>query len=84
MANQEVKTKEVNPSDVIDNLVETLDRLAEKYGFTDEENALLRECIFGIENVRNAEEPLYDAGAEEMVVEAEPEYDEDEEDGEED
>lgn len=84
MANQEVKEKEVNPSDVIDNLVETLDRLSDKYGFSEEENAEIRECIFGIENVRNAEEPLYDAGAEEMVVEAEPEYEEDEEDGEED
>lgn len=84
MANQEVKTKDISAGDVIDNLVETLDRLSDKYGFSKEENAEIRECIFGIENVRNAEEPLYDAGAEEMVVEAEPEYEEDEEDGEED
>lgn len=77
-----VKEKKVNTGDVIDTLVETLDRLSDKYGFSDEENAEIRECIFGIENVRNAEEPLYDAGAEEMVVEAEPEYEE-EEDGEE-
>lgn len=84
MANQEVKEKNVSAGDVIDNLVETLDRLSDKYGFSEEENAEIRECIFGIENVRNAEEPLYDAGAEEMVVEAEPEYEEDEEDGEED
>jgi hypothetical protein len=71
-----VKEEKVNTADVIDTLVDTLDSLSEKYGFTDEENALLRECIFGIENVRNAEEPLYDAEAEEMVVE-EPEGDED-------
>lgn len=71
-----VKEEKVNTADVIDTLVDTLDSLSEKYGFTDEENALLRECIFGIENVRNAEEPLYDSEAEEMVVE-EPEGDED-------
>jgi hypothetical protein len=71
-----VKEEKVNTADVIDTLVDTLDSLSEKYGFTDEENAVIRECIFGIENVRNAEEPLYDAEAEEMVVE-EPEGDED-------
>lgn len=76
-----VKEEKVNTADVIDTLVDTLDSLSEKYGFTDEENALLRECIFGIENVRNAEEPLYDSEAEEMVVEEEPE--EGDEDGEE-
>lgn len=73
----EVKEKKVNTADVIDTLVDTLDSLSEKYGFTDEENAVIRECIFGIENVRNAEEPLYDSEAEEMVVEEEPEGDED-------
>ena len=67
----------IETADIIDSLVDTLDSLSEKYGFTDEENALLRECIFGIENVRNAEEPLYDSEAEEMVVEEEPEGDED-------
>lgn len=72
-----VKEEKVNTADVIDTLVDTLDSLSEKYGFTDEENALLRECIFGIENVRNAEEPLYDSEAEEMVVEEEPKGDED-------
>ena len=76
-----VKEEKVNTADVIDTLVDTLDSLSEKYGFTDEENAVLRECIFGIENVRNAEEPLYDSEAEEMVIEEEPE--EGEEDGEE-
>lgn len=76
-----VKEEKVNTADVIDTLVDTLDSLSEKYGFTDEENALLRECIFGIENVRNAEEPLYDSEAEEMVVEEEPEGDEDVEEG---
>jgi hypothetical protein len=71
-----VKEEKVNTADAIDNLVDTLDYLSDKYGFTDEDNARIRECIFGIENVRNAEEPLYDAEAEEMVVE-EPEGDED-------
>ena len=72
-----VKEEKINTADVIDTLVDTLDSLSEKYGFTDEENAVIRECIFGIENVRNAEEPLYDSEAEEMVVEEETEGDED-------
>ncbi len=67
----------IETADIIDSLVDTLDELSDKYGFTDEENARIRECIFGIENVRNAEEPLYDSEAEEMVVEEEPEGDED-------
>jgi len=77
----QVKEEKVDTADVIDTLVDVLDSLSEKYGFTDEENATIRECIFGIENVRNAEEPLYDSEAEEMVVEEEPE--EEVEDGEE-
>jgi hypothetical protein len=71
----------IETADIIDSLVDTLDELSDKYGFTDEENARIREHIFGLENIRNAEEPIYDAEAEEMVVEEEPEG---EEDGEED
>ena len=67
----------IETADIIDSLVDTLDELSEKYGFTDEENARIREHIFGLENIRNAEEPIYDAEAEEMVVEEEPEGDED-------
>jgi hypothetical protein len=67
----------VETADIIDSLVDTLDELSDKYGFTDEENARIREHIFGLENIRNAEEPIYDAGADEMVVEEEPEGDED-------
>ena len=71
----------IETADIIDSLVDTLDELSDKYGFTDEENARIREHIFGLENIRNAEEPIYDAEAEEMVVE-EPEGED--EDGEED
>ena len=71
----------IETADIIDWLVDTLDDLSDKYGFTDEENARIREHIFGLENIRNAEEPIYDAEAEEMVVE-EPEGED--EDGEED
>jgi hypothetical protein len=67
----------IETADIIDSLVDTLDELSDKYGFTDEENARIREHIFGLENIRNAEEPIYDAEAEEMVVEEEPEGDED-------
>lgn len=67
----------IETADIIDSLVDTLDELSDKYGFTDEENARIREHIFGLENIRNAEEPIYDADAEEMVVEEEPEGDED-------
>lgn len=70
----------IDTADIIDSLVDTLDELSDKYGFTDEENARIREHIFGLENIRNAEEPIYDAEAEEMVVE-EPEGED--EDGEE-
>lgn len=67
----------IETADIIDSFVDTLDELSDKYGFTDEENARIREHIFGLENIRNAEEPIYDAEAEEMVVEEEPEGDED-------
>lgn len=67
----------IETADIIDSLVDTLDELSDKYGFTDEENARIREHIFGLENIRNAEEPIYDAEAEEMVVEEEPEGEED-------
>lgn len=67
----------IETADIIDSLVDTIDELSDKYGFTDEENARIREHIFGLENIRNAEEPIYDAEAEEMVVEEEPEGDED-------
>ena len=67
----------IETADIIDSLVDTLDELSDKYGFTDEENARIREHIFGLENIRNAEEPIYDAEAEEMVVEEEPEGDDD-------
>jgi hypothetical protein len=67
----------IETADIIDSLVDTLHELSDKYGFTDEENARIREHIFGLENIRNAEEPLYDAEAEEMVAEEEPEGDED-------
>lgn len=67
----------IETADIIDSLVDTLDELSDKYGFTEEENARIREHIFGLENIRNAEEPIYDAEAEEMVVEEEPEGDED-------
>lgn len=67
----------IETADIIDSLVDTLDELSDKYGFTDEENARIREHIFGLENIRNAEEPIYDAEADEMVVEEEPEGDED-------
>lgn len=67
----------IDTADIIDSLVDTLDELSDKYGFTDEENARIREHIFGLENIRNAEEPIYDAEAEEMVVEEEPEGDDD-------
>jgi hypothetical protein len=66
----------IETADIIDSLVDTLDELSDKYGFTEEENARIREHIFGLENIRNAEEPIYDAEAEEMVVE-EPEGDDD-------
>jgi hypothetical protein len=66
----------IDTADIIDSLVDTLDELSDKYGFTDEEKARIREHIFGLENIRNAEEPIYDAEAEEMVVE-EPEGDDD-------
>lgn len=67
----------IETADIIDSFVDTLDELSDKYGFTDEENARIREHIFGLENIRNAEEPIYDAEADEMVVEEEPEGDED-------
>jgi hypothetical protein len=67
----------IETADIIDSLVDTLDELSDKYGFTEEENARIREHIFGLENIRNAEEPIYDAEAEEMVLEEEPEGDED-------
>lgn len=66
----------IETADIIDSLVDTLEELSDKYGFTDEENARIREHIFGLENIRNAEEPIYDAEADEMVVE-EPEGDDD-------
>lgn len=66
----------IETADIIDSLVDTLDELSDKYGFTDEENARIREHIFGLENIRNSEEPIYDAEAEEMVVE-EPEGEDD-------
>ena len=67
----------IETADIIDSLVDTLDELSDKYGFTEEENARIREHIFGLENIRNAEEPIYDAEAEEMVVEEEPEGEDD-------
>lgn len=67
----------IETADIIDSFVDTLDGLSDKYGFTDEENARIRELIFGLENIRNAGEPIYDAEADEMVVEEEPEGDED-------
>ena len=67
----------IETADIIDSLVDTLDELSDKYGFTEEENARIREHIFGLENIRNAEEPIYDAEAEEMVVEDEPEGEDD-------
>ena len=72
----EEEEKPIETEDIIDSFVDTLDELSEKYGFTDEEKARIRELIFGLENIRNAEEPIYDAEAEEMVVE-EPEGEED-------
>ena len=67
----------IETADIIDSLVDTLDELSDKYGFTEEENARIREHIFGLENIRNAGEPIYDAEAEEMVVEEPEEGDED-------
>lgn len=61
--------KETEEKDLITTLVDYFERLSDKYGFDEDEQAEFREIIFGAENARDAAEPMYDAEAVEMVEE---------------
>lgn len=64
---------------LLDALVDFFERLAEKYGFDEGEQAEFRELLFSAENARNEAEPMYDAEATDMVEEEEVEEDGEEE-----
>ena len=67
----------IETADIIDSLVDTLDELSDKYGLLTRRTHESVNTSSGLRTSANAEEPIYDAEAEEMVVEEEPEGDED-------
>lgn len=72
-----MEKEEMEEKDFLTAIVDFFEKMAEKYGFTEDEAAEFREILFGGENARNAG-PMYDAEAVEMVEETEePEENED-------
>lgn len=72
-----MEKKEMEGKDFLTAIVDFFEKLAEKYEFTEDEEAEFREILFGGENARNAG-PMYDAEAVEMVEDTEePEENED-------